>query len=261
IYGEHIVKRIAGVEKRMKEGTLCLPGKEDYGIINLGKARDARAVPILLKIFKEYKKSNVARREAIDALRMINDPSCIAALKPMLYDEKEYFRENIAYILAGFKETQEDARNYALSDIHPRVAIRVLEIIGDDRAKEVILSLSNTDNEKTKQRAAFALLKLNEKSEAFSIFSELVKNTQNLVIKGKALRGLADIGDGKSVNILTNTLNDKNEEIRNTAFNNLESLATAEENKFAIQALEDVAKEHKDSEIRFKARKFLDTIQ
>ena len=105
-YIAYVPKALKRLEKAIQDRkSLYPPNEEDLIMFDLAKAKDARAVPYLIKILKDYPVTS-ARVDAAMALGEIGDRTAIPALKDALEDKDYQVKTEAAVTLVKFGENQ-----------------------------------------------------------------------------------------------------------------------------------------------------------
>ena len=201
-YVPYVEKNIKKLEKAFKEKTLGY-GFE-YTILDLSRAGDPRAVPILTKILLEYdlkdkgtpekSPSSSVRRAAAHALGVIGDESAIPALREAYEKEKnKKVRNEITYAIFRIK----------LGLLGYKVWVLPIPEGDKSTVKKFLAELINDDDELVRYSAAWAYLTWfqsgiseNEKKEILSVFKSLKANSKDQFLRGKAKKSIKKIYQG-----------------------------------------------------------------
>ncbi len=179
-FSPKVLSLIERVKKKMNNKTLCPPDREDMDILYLGISRDSRAIPILIKVIKNYE-GRGARVQAIKALGMIEDKSAIPILEEVL--EESLKNKDIWMTLktihslcnidinAGLKHLS-ILINILKNDIRIDDKQEVLDILAKIGNKEAIIAIKEAledENKETRYFAIYALRDIKDKKGIFYI--------------------------------------------------------------------------------------------
>lgn len=268
LYRPHVPEMIEKTKKKMADETLCPIGQDDYTIDDLGKARDSRAVPVLIDILKNYRTTKAdsvdARVGAAKALGWIGDKSAIPVLKDAMNEESDAIRRFASLALLSFGEPDYARRfikaefkrgNYELfvmDELYKKTKI------ASDLDLDVLTEASKKGDDYTRLDAARTLSNLGEIEIEFYTYKDLFD--KNSRYKEEAVWGLASIDDNRVKEVITRALNDKDEKVRNVAIEALE-YNSKKGGKVALIILEEAAEKSNNNFVKEKAMQILQSLK
>lgn len=234
----------------------------------LGRARDPRAVPVLLDVLKNYHTSKAraeeARGGAASALGMIGDKSAIPALKEALKTDKK-ISSSIILALVDLGETTEAKTAIKEGSINNKFNFYLIErLLKKDKDEEIIdllKTVSNNEKDKKVWVHIMSILakigKIDEKHK--SKLENIAINSDDEYLRSSAICILRLIGDQKSISIIANALNDTDSRVRMIAVRELEQLSI-KGNKQAISFLKEASSINKYDDVKAKAKESIKRI-
>lgn len=265
--GPQVPKLMERIKVHMENGTLCPKDHEDMDIVYLGRARDPKAVQLLIEVLKNYHNPNArsdeARSSAASALGIIGDKSAIPALKEAMNDESDGVRGRASLTLLNLGEPdfarqfiKDQFKNgkyelYVMANLYNKTSIM------DDELLNIVFEATKSNDEMTRLQAARVLTACGHSDKAFVVFKDIAKNSTKM--KEYGLEGLSGINNNESVSIIIETLEDKDNYVRHSAIKALERLGV-KGNKRAIASLQDLGKNGRNDDVKIRAQESLKRI-
>jgi hypothetical protein len=267
-YRPQVLELIEKAKIYMADETLYPTGEEDNTLIDLGKARDARAIPVLIDVLKNYhtKKADsaVARGDAAQALGRIGDKSAIPALKEAINDDSVRVQRESSLALLSFGEP-----DYARQFIRKQFKLGEYELFVMDELYKKTKNASDLDigvlteasakgDEYTRLNAAGLLVSCGKKDKAYSIYMDIFKHGKRC--RSESLCGMIQIGGEKAIPVIDKIMN--NNDISYIDYGTLNSLEKIgkDGNKVAVHTLQVIAVKGDTSGIRTRATEKLKNI-
>lgn len=224
-------------EQKRKEVAPNVPGlietlsdtsryRRQIAAMELGFSQDKRVVPYLEKLLLEDPASNV-RAECATALTAFESIDSCPVLIEALEDSVNEVQLAAALALAALGDT-----TYCVSVLErlskledKKFRLKVLKGFKDIKTERAIQDLRNAMNDKDPQVAVGAAIRLAELGYceyAFPTLKKLLTNS-NKYIRSAAMRGLAEIGDATSLQLIKGMLHDESPYVRQRTRTTLKS--------------------------------------
>lgn len=208
-YRSEVPLHIEWIEKGLERGELYRSDSADMSIMELAKAKDKRAVSVLIKVMKDYSVTE-ARIDAAEALGVINDRAAIPALKDALQDKDYQVKVAAAEALIAFGDYK------AALPILTQVALKE-EI--EKWSVDVDYNLSRVGDMEKERR-------------------ELASERKERVLPSQAIRVLAKTDNVGVINVFIKCLLDRNISVRLTAAS---ALVDFKQESEVMRVLENIA--------------------
>lgn len=266
--GPQVPKLMERIKMHMESGTLCPKDHEDMDIVYLGRARDTKAVPLLIEILKNYHNPNArsdeARASAAQSLGWIGDKSAISSLKEVLETDKS-ITYSVILALVDLGETVEAKTVIKENSVSNKYDFYLMEQVLKKEKDEEIISLLKviSNNEKDKKAWVHAMILLVKSckidDEYKAKLEDVAINSNDEYLKSGAICVLRLIGDNKSISIIENALHDHDSSVRAIAIRELEQLSISG-NEQAISVIKKALSTSEYNDVKSKAKETLKRI-
>ncbi|MCD4812975.1 HEAT repeat domain-containing protein [bacterium] len=243
---EKYAKEVEANIQRVEEGLASTEVRCDRAILNLARAKDPKAVPILSKFILQDDCA-YDRKTAAEALQAIGDPIAIPALEAALEDKDYRVRVNAASALVAFKQydaafptlkniaLKKNIENWVIdysgegriknqpdykgdiqiiNDFLPSEALLALGDINDKKSIEVIKQCLQDENSFVRFHAGFILLEKKDTKKALPVLEKIINNPNiTISVRASAIRAIVQSNGTQEKKLINDFLNSSDPQI------------------------------------------------